>query len=72
VAELADASDLKSEDSTRVVWVRLPPPANKRRKEVLLGSSGGHVFMPVGNYGFTAKFAWVADRFDVSWKLNLG
>src|SRR4029078_3670217 len=26
VAELADASDLKSEDSKRVVLVRLPPP----------------------------------------------
>ena len=27
VAELADASDLKSEDLKRVVWVRFPPPA---------------------------------------------
>ena len=27
VAELADASDLKSEALTRGVWVRFPPPA---------------------------------------------
>ena len=27
VAELADASDLKSEDPNRIVWVRFPPPA---------------------------------------------
>jgi predicted 3-demethylubiquinone-9 3-methyltransferase (glyoxalase superfamily) len=35
-----------------------------------LGSSG-KVMMPPGNYGFSAKFAWVSDRFGVSWQLNL-
>jgi predicted 3-demethylubiquinone-9 3-methyltransferase (glyoxalase superfamily) len=34
-------------------------------------SDGGSVLMPPGNYGFSAKFAWVNDRFGVSWQLNL-
>jgi predicted 3-demethylubiquinone-9 3-methyltransferase (glyoxalase superfamily) len=34
-------------------------------------SDGGSVFMPPGNYGFSTKFAWVGDRFGVSWQLNL-
>jgi predicted 3-demethylubiquinone-9 3-methyltransferase (glyoxalase superfamily) len=34
-------------------------------------SDGGSVLMPVGNYGFSTKFGWLADRFGVSWQLNL-
>ena len=34
-------------------------------------SSGGAVLMPPDNYGFSTKFAWVNDRFGVSWQLNL-
>ncbi|HEY2068568.1 MAG TPA: VOC family protein [Rhizomicrobium sp.] len=32
---------------------------------------GGKFLMPVGNYGFSRKFAWLADRFGVSWQVNL-
>jgi predicted 3-demethylubiquinone-9 3-methyltransferase (glyoxalase superfamily) len=34
-------------------------------------AAGGAVMMPPSNYGFSAKFAWVSDRFGVSWQLNL-
>ncbi len=34
-------------------------------------SAGGKVMMPLDNYGFSRKFGWVADRFGVSWQLNL-
>lgn len=34
-------------------------------------ADGGGVMMPPGAYGFSRKFAWVNDRFGVSWQLNL-
>ena len=35
-------------------------------------SEGGMVMMPLNSYGFSTKFAWLNDRFGVSWQLNLG
>jgi predicted 3-demethylubiquinone-9 3-methyltransferase (glyoxalase superfamily) len=32
---------------------------------------GGVVFMPIANHGFSTLFTWLADRFGVSWQLNL-
>lgn len=34
-------------------------------------ADGGAVLMPLGSYGFSRKFAWVNDRFGVSWQVNL-
>lgn len=34
-------------------------------------SEGGTLLMPPGHYGFSTKFAWLNDRFAVSWQLNL-
>ena len=33
---------------------------------------GGQALMPLGSYGFSKKFAWLNDRFGVSWQFNWG
>ena len=33
-------------------------------------TDGGEVLMPLDRYPFAAKFAWINDRFGVSWQLD--
>ena len=34
-------------------------------------SDGGSVMMPLSEYPFSNRFAWISDRFGVSWQLSL-
>jgi predicted 3-demethylubiquinone-9 3-methyltransferase (glyoxalase superfamily) len=34
-------------------------------------SEGGSILMPPDNYGFSTRFAWLTDRYGVSWQINL-
>jgi predicted 3-demethylubiquinone-9 3-methyltransferase (glyoxalase superfamily) len=34
-------------------------------------TEGGAIHMRADDYGFSRQFAWVADRFGVSWQINL-
>ena len=31
---------------------------------------GGFALMPPNNYGFSKRFAWISDRYKVTWQLN--
>ncbi|AYV48896.1 VOC family protein [Caulobacter flavus] len=52
-------------------FVTCTTPDEVDRLAGVLGEGGG-VLMPPGNYGFSPWFAWVSDRFGVSWQLNVG
>lgn len=41
------------------------------RKLAAALADGGMELMPLANYGFSRQFAWVNDRFGVSWQLTL-
>ncbi len=34
-------------------------------------SENGNITMPLNNYGFSKKFGWVIDQYNISWQLNL-
>lgn len=52
------------------IYVECEDEAELAEKSATL-AEGGLVYMPMDNYGFSKKFAWVGDRFGVSWQLNL-
>jgi predicted 3-demethylubiquinone-9 3-methyltransferase (glyoxalase superfamily) len=51
-------------------FVQCESEAELKRLVAALGA-GGATLMPAGDYGFSRRFAWVSDRFGVSWQLNL-
>jgi predicted 3-demethylubiquinone-9 3-methyltransferase (glyoxalase superfamily) len=52
------------------LFVECESEAEIRRLEAAF-TEGGKALMPLDNYGFSRLFAWVNDRFGVSWQLNL-
>lgn len=52
-------------------FVELPGPDDVRTLAAALGA-GGTALMPPDAYGFSELFAWVNDRWGVSWQLNAG
>jgi predicted 3-demethylubiquinone-9 3-methyltransferase (glyoxalase superfamily) len=47
--------------------------ASEAELDRLVGTlgEGGQMLMAPGDHGFSRKFCWLADRFGVSWQLNL-
>lgn len=52
------------------IYVQCDTHAEFDKLYAALSEQGG-IITPVGSYGFSAKFAWLNDRFGVSWRLNL-
>ena len=52
------------------LWVDCTSPAEFERVATAL-AAGGTMLMPPDSYGFSTKFCWVADRYCVTWQLNV-
>jgi predicted 3-demethylubiquinone-9 3-methyltransferase (glyoxalase superfamily) len=52
------------------LFVECETEAELDRLYTALAAEGAEL-MPLGSYGFSARFGWVNDRFGVSWQLNL-
>jgi predicted 3-demethylubiquinone-9 3-methyltransferase (glyoxalase superfamily) len=52
------------------LWIDCDDTNELERLFAALGRDGV-TFMPLDDYGFSRRFGWVADRFGVTWQLNL-
>ncbi|WP_339858773.1 VOC family protein [Pseudohongiella acticola] len=55
--------------STSLLVDCLDEAEQQRLYDVL--ADGGELLMPLDNYGFSQRYAWLNDRYGVSWQLNL-
>jgi predicted 3-demethylubiquinone-9 3-methyltransferase (glyoxalase superfamily) len=51
------------------IWVECTTRDEIDRLASSLGEDGT-ALMPLGDYGFSTAFTWVADRYGVTWQLN--
>lgn len=51
------------------IFLTVDGPENVDTLALALGE-GGTTMMPPDNYGFSPRFAWIQDRFGVSWQIN--
>lgn len=51
------------------IFLAVDAPADVDALAPVLGD-GGKALMPPDDYGFSRRFAWVQDRFGVSWQIN--
>lgn len=69
---ISDSPPIHAWDFTPAVSIFIHCESEEEIKKVFDAlSEGGKVAMPLDNYGFSRQFAWVIDRFGVSWQLNL-
>ncbi|MDN4483689.1 VOC family protein [Demequina lignilytica] len=52
------------------IWIEAGSAEQQERLVEAL-ADGGATLMPLDDYGFSSRFAWVNDRFGVSWQINL-
>jgi predicted 3-demethylubiquinone-9 3-methyltransferase (glyoxalase superfamily) len=52
------------------IFVDCDSESQLRELAAMLGEDGA-VMMEIASYGFSTLFTWIADRFGVSWQLNL-
>ncbi len=51
-------------------WIECDSAERQEALVTALGV-GGDMLMPLDNYGFSTRFAWVQDRFGITWQVNL-
>jgi predicted 3-demethylubiquinone-9 3-methyltransferase (glyoxalase superfamily) len=52
------------------MWIECASTDEQERLAAAL-LEGGAALMPLGDYGFSKRFCWIADRYGVTWQLNL-
>lgn len=69
---VSDSPPVHNWDFTPAVSIFIQCKCNEEIERITSRlSENGVVAMPLNNYGFSQKFAWIIDQFGVSWQLNL-